>query len=222
MLQLQPPSSGALPPAASSAAVCKLYYGEILQRWQLRHKRTDKAGSDRRHVEAAARRASLWQAERERLKKQMQLVERAHGKRQELLESNPLLLQNLQSRTLEAINRRTEQQEGLKLKLLEHFKKSARCRQELERRAAELRSRIEAREKQAHALRFEHLQRIRRKCVATAERTSLASTRRPDCGWLEGATAATREGRSWPAFGGEAPPQSTFGGRLCSGPAPCI
>ncbi|KAL8433106.1 hypothetical protein ACSSS7_004129 [Eimeria intestinalis] len=51
-----------------------------------------------------------------------------------------------------------------------------RCREELERRAAELRSKIEAREKQAHALRSEHLQKIRRKCAATAERTSLAST----------------------------------------------
>ncbi|KAL8447790.1 hypothetical protein Emed_004085 [Eimeria media] len=164
-------------PAASSASICKKYYGEVLQRWQLRHKREDKPGSFRKHVEAAARRASLRQAERERLRKQMQLVEKAHGKRQELLESKcAQAQQSLEARTMEAWNRRTEQQEGLKMKLLEHFKKSARCREELERRAAELRNKIEAREKQAHALRTQHLQKIRRKCAATAERTSLAST----------------------------------------------
>ncbi|KAL8453335.1 hypothetical protein Emag_001926 [Eimeria magna] len=115
-------------PAASSATICKKYYGEVLQRWQLRHKRQEKAGSDRKHVEAAARRASLRQAERERLKKQMQLVEKANGKRQELLESKcAQAQQSLEARTLDARNRRTEQQEGLKMKLLEHFKKSARC-----------------------------------------------------------------------------------------------
>ncbi|OEH77314.1 hypothetical protein cyc_08783 [Cyclospora cayetanensis] len=82
----------------------------------------------------------------------------------------------LESKVLEAWQRRIEQQKELKQKLLKQAKKSARCREELERRAVELRNRIEAREKQAYALRCEHLQRIRRKCVATAERSSMAST----------------------------------------------
>ena len=74
-------------PAASCDTICRKYYREILQRWQLRRKGQDRNGCERKHVEAAARRASLRQAERERLSKQMQLIEKAHGKKQELFES---------------------------------------------------------------------------------------------------------------------------------------
>lgn len=164
-------------PAASCATICRKYYGEVLQRWQLRQKGHDRNGCERKHVEAAARRASLRQAERVRLSRQMQLIAKAHGKKQELFESKcAQAQQTLESKVLEAWQRRLEQQEELKQKLLKQSKKSERCREELERRAAELRSRIEAREKQAHALRCEHLQKIRKKCAATSERTTVAST----------------------------------------------
>ncbi|XP_026192684.1 uncharacterized protein LOC34624403 [Cyclospora cayetanensis] len=167
-------------PAASSASICRKYYGEVLQRWQRRHSGNDRTCSERKLIEAAARRAMLRQAELERLARQMQLIEKVHGKKQELFELKCAQAQQASGRdrtkVLEAWQRRIEQQKELKQKLLKQAKKSARCREELERRAVELRNRIEAREKQAYALRCEHLQRIRRKCVATAERSSMAST----------------------------------------------
>lgn len=164
-------------PAASRENICKKYYKEILQRWQQRQKRHDLTFCERKHVEAAARRATLRQKERERLSKQLQLIEKANGKKQEMVESRCARVQQvLEVKVLEAWNRHLEHQKELRQKYNKESKKVARCREELERRATELKNKLEARESKAFALRTEYLQKIKKKCAATSEKTSLAST----------------------------------------------
>lgn len=164
-------------PAASRSEICKKFHGERLQRWRIQQKSADKNKCEKKLMEAAARRASIRQAMRDRLKRKMQLIEKTRDKKQEILESKQ---QVCESKVLEASNRRLGQQEELKQKLLKQFKKTAKCREETERREAELRTkrktRIEAREQQAHALRKEHLQKIKKKCSAATDRTGVAST----------------------------------------------
>lgn len=165
-------------PAASRSEICKKYHGERMQRWRKQQKLINKEKFEKKLIEAAARRASIRQARRERLLRKMQMIEKRRDKKQEILENKQ---QVCESKVLEASNRRLGQQEEIKQKLLKQFKKTAKCREETERREAELRNkrknRIEAREQHAHALRKEHLQKIRKKCNAATERsTGVAST----------------------------------------------
>ncbi|CDJ62131.1 hypothetical protein, conserved [Eimeria necatrix] len=169
-------------PAASSENICQKYYEEVLQRWQQRYKKGDRPGVEKKLRDAEARRATIRQDTLERLAKHMLRIQQALGKRQELFNSKCTQTQkasnNALARVLEALHRRAKRQQELKNKFMELYKRSARNREEVKRRAAELQRRIEAREKQAHALRCEQLQKKRKKgsAAAVADKTNNASS----------------------------------------------